>query len=64
MIAVAKMSIMEQSKQNDQVATKRDIRELGNELKTHMGVLFEWASEQTALLAEQLQDTNYKVDNL
>jgi len=63
-IEVAKISIMEQSKQNDQVATKIDIVKLGNELKTHMGVLFERASEQTVLLAEQLEDTNHRVNNL
>ncbi len=75
MIVVAKIAIMEQSKQNDQFATKSDIREFGDELKihmqefgnkleTHMGVLFERASEQTSLLAEQLQDTNHQVGKI
>lgn len=66
-IVVAKMALVEQSKQDNQFATKSDLREfgdelkvhvqeLGNKLETHMGVLFEKASEQTALLAEQFGD--------
>lgn len=58
---------MEQSKQDNQFATKSDLQEfgdelkvhmqgLGNKLETHMGVLSERASEQTALLAEQFGD--------
>ncbi len=58
------MDEVKEVKQDNQYATKGDLQGLGSELKTYMGVLFERASDQTVLLAEQLQGTNHRVGGL
>lgn len=58
-----------EDKLNEQIVSVEDrftrhIRDVEDRLTAYMGTLFEKATGQTTLLAEQLKDTNRRVENL